>query len=28
VVCVRTPCSLVHGYEWFGGACWVSSQAI
>jgi hypothetical protein len=25
---VRTPCSLVHGHEWFGRACWVSSQAI
>jgi hypothetical protein len=28
VVCVITLHSLVHGYEWFGGACWVSSQAI
>jgi hypothetical protein len=23
-VCVRTPRSLVHGYECFGGAFWVS----
>ena len=28
VVCVRTPCSLVHGYECFWGDCCVSSQAI
>ena len=26
LVCVRTLCSLVHGYEWFRGAWLVSSQ--